>query len=429
MLGRLGQGVALVLVSVLTAEIVSFGILWVLNGDVVTHGDLAARRAALEMDIRDRDTLPKGVLGDRPVFRADTHVLHPFLGSVRHPSRGEHPRRTPWAVELGFDRSAQAFFAAPSKQRVVVAVFGGSVADMFVRFAGPRLAAALAASDRFAGEEVVVGSAAFGGFKQPQQLMALNYLLVNGARLSIVINIDGFNEVAFPPVDQIPKRVWPFFPRDWYYRVARLGPELRLSVGEIAFVRQRRVELAERFSQPWSRVSLTAGLLWYLLDRRLAAQAAQAEQAIVREAERDDRYQIRGPREDLGAPEKLYSRLAEMWWKSSVQMQRLSDANGIEYYHFLQPNQYVEGSKPLTAEERKIAFRSDHEYRPGVELGYPKLRAVADRAAQEGVSFHDFSYLFRDVDETLYLDDCCHFNETGAAILADAIAGVIAQRP
>jgi hypothetical protein len=37
-------------------------------------------------------------------------------------------------------------------------------------------------------------------------------------------------------------------------------------------------------------------------------------------------------------------------------MARLAEANGARYLHFLQPNQYLEGSKPISDEEREIVI-------------------------------------------------------------------------
>jgi hypothetical protein len=70
----------------------------------------------------------------------------------------------------------------------------------------------------------------------------------------------------------------------------------------------------------------------------------------------------------------LYEYLARVWSESSAQMRRLCEANGIEYYHFLQPNQYVDDSKPLDDGERKVAIRAGHPYQKGVVSGYPLLR-------------------------------------------------------
>lgn len=35
-----------------------------------------------------------------------------------------------------------------------------------------------------------------GGWKQPQQLLALNYFLSLGQRFDVIVNLDGFNEIA-----------------------------------------------------------------------------------------------------------------------------------------------------------------------------------------------------------------------------------------
>jgi len=125
-----------------------------------------------------------------------------------------------------------------------------------------------------------------------------------------------------------------------------------------------------------------------------------------------------GPRVDFETDADLYEHLVDIWQRSSLQLDRLCRANGIRYYHFLQPNQYVDGSKLLTADERSQAFTEDHPYRAGVEMGYPLLvRAGVDLSAQ-GVRFVDLTRVFIDEESTLYVDDCCHFNEAGNRLIA-----------
>ena len=48
---------------------------------------------------------------------------------------------------------------------------------------------------RFANQEIVLLNTAVGGYKQPQPLMVVSYLLALGAHFDAVINIDGFNDV------------------------------------------------------------------------------------------------------------------------------------------------------------------------------------------------------------------------------------------
>ena len=66
----------------------------------------------------------------------------------------------------------------------------------------------------------------------------------------IIINIDGFNEIALPPTENIPQNVSPFFPRNWYLRIHNL-PDLtvRAIVGEITYLRSKRHEWGILFSK------------------------------------------------------------------------------------------------------------------------------------------------------------------------------------
>ena len=79
----------------------------------------------------------------------------------------------------------------------------------------------------------------------------------------------------------------------------------------------------------------------------------------------------------------------------------ICDANGIAYAHFLQPNQRVEGSKPMEPQERKVAIKPSR-YAPGVVGGYPLLRQEGDELRKAGVRFHDLTMIFQDVEEPLY---------------------------
>ncbi|MCH7665593.1 MAG: hypothetical protein IH936_06680 [Acidobacteria bacterium] len=293
--------------------------------------------------------------------------------------------------------------------------------------AAEELRTLLAAVPNLSDKEIVIGSAAIPGYKQPQQLMAMNFLLANGAHFDVVINIDGFNEVALAPSEQVTKGIWHFYPRDWYYRVADLSAQERRILGHLTHLRGKRAELARKFSGPLLRLSLTGGLLWHLLDARLDRQSAGLELELLESETTAEDYQTRGPSLTPDSEESLYRELAEVWWRSSMLMNRLSSENGMRYFHFIQPNQYVEGSKPLSAEERRRAFRGRHPYRRGVVLGYPELLAQAQQSRTTKIAFHDLTGLFEGLRETLYVDSCCHFNHKGNRLLAEAVAAVMRE--
>ena len=125
--------------------------------------------------------------------------------------------------------------------------------------------------------------------------------------------------------------------------------------------------------------------------------------------------------------EDAYRQLADLWRRSSLQMHRLCAANGILYLHFLQPNQYVPGSKPMGRAERARAFDEQQPYRRPVEEGYPWLQRAGAALSRDGVRFHDLTRIWEDVAEPRYHDTCCHVNRTGSEEIAAVIAGDVAD--
>jgi hypothetical protein len=98
------------------------------------------------------------------------------------------------------------------------------------------------------------------------------------------------------------------------------------------------------------------------------------------------------------------------------------------YFHFLQPNQYVPGSKPLTEHESEVVINPASRFRDPVETGYPYLRSMGKSLGNAGVWFEDLTAAFADIQQQIYIDKCCHLNSEGNAILAKAIATAIVTR-
>ena len=79
----------------------------------------------------------------------------------------------------------------------------------------------------------------------------------------------------------------------------------------------------------------------------------------------------------------------------------------------------------MGAKEQRDAYGGDHPYRMGAEMGFPSLLREGAALVEQGVNFTDLSPVFDEVEEALYIDACCHFNEIGNRILAKHIARVI----
>ena len=336
--------------------------------------------------------------------------LHPYLGYVY--DRDENPSFSPH----GF---ASETLYARTDDTLVVGIFGGSVADqLFVK--RQVLAEELRKLPGMGQKRFLFANLALGGFKQPQQLLALTYMLALGGHFDVVINVDGFNEVTLPGSENIPQRVFPFYPRQWHWLTMNtLAPTQTSLIGKIALLQwlQEKVNhgvatFPLRYSMT---VHLSARLFAHVTEVRLSSWRLLLQRAPLDTA--NLHYTQRGPEYRALSDEQMFGDLATMWERGSLQMRRVCEANGIRYFHFLQPNQYLTDTKAMSEEERRIAYREDQPYRVGVEGGYPVLREKGKVLSAQGVQFFDLTQIFTSHPEPVYGDSCCHFNDHGLEIL------------
>ncbi len=113
--------------------------------------------------------------------------------------------------------------------------------------------------------------------------------------------------------------------------------------------------------------------------------------------------------------------------RCSLQIEILARANGILYYHFIQPSQYVPGSKVLTERERSGAFSETSQYHDSVINGYPYLRSRVPQLRSSGVRAFDLTDVFEDEAGGIYTDICCHMNPRGYRLIGSAIGAAIVR--
>ena len=290
--------------------------------------------------------------------------LHPYLGYVYDRERAEGVSNHGFTSETVYPKSDDQF---------VVGIFGGSVADqLFVR--RHALETELKKIPILGQKKLVFANLAIGGFKQPQQLLALTYMLSLGAHFDVVINIDGFNEVTLPVNDNMPNHVFPFFPRQWHLLTMNtIGPHQAAMIGKIATFQGMNARVAALFSSFPLRYSFTAGLISGLVQQGIESRLSHWRFAL--QQQRSDistlPYASRGPDYQALSEEQTFRDLTEVWMRSSLQMAHLCAANGIRYFHFLQPNQYLPNTKSMGEAERQVAYRQDQPYQAGVVSGYP----------------------------------------------------------
>lgn len=358
-------------------------------------------------------------------------IPHPYVGFVRDMTK-EGVNSYGWTGPSPITKRESG--------KIVVAVFGGSVANMFFDIYRENFISELQQLPQFQMKRIEVVNISLDGYKQPQQLLALEYLLSQGAQYDIIINIDGFNEVVLPASDNFWQHVAPIFPRSWnWYAQTLLNRTMLQHVTRLYTYQDRRQFIARLFSMYPLREHRIWLVLWNILDQEVA-RGLFRETEILKQVARNDgeKYsQINGPKDASLTMNTILPYSVAVWKNASEQMAKISKENGMFYIHILQPNQYYQGSKVLSDEEKNKAFynytvSSDDpslmlSYRWAATKGYPLLVEAGKELAKQGEYFFDFTQIFSGVTETIYVDDCCHYNTRGNELFVHAIVNAIIQ--
>lgn len=353
-------------------------------------------------------------VADQPV------IIHPYFGYVANPGKISNVN------QYGFFGPVP--FATRGPDVVLVAVLGGSVAGQLVKAGGDVLRHQLAAEGGFRGRRIEVINLALGGYKQPQQLLVLATLLALGAQFDVVVNLDGFNEIDGAKDNQ-QDGVNPFYPYTWNLHARQvLDSDAAVHIAKADAIRSRRDVLRGWFARWPVAHSIFLLTLWDVLDQRQEA-ALRAETGALRDAVAAQGLTLQqsGPPVSFADEESMYVEYGEVWARASLEMAQLCAGFGIRYYHFLQPNQYLPGSKTLTDEERAVAFDPDVAETQRVEIAYPLLTARGRELRAQGVRFNDLTMLFRDERRSVYGDTCCHLNRLGNELMAAEIARTVGE--
>jgi hypothetical protein len=414
------------------SEIFSFTLYFVVRKEKFSFSKYQSYRLAL-IHPETFKLLPAGGVFKRPIaplavgFRV-SEVIHPYLGFVRDPTK------MPGHSEFGFP-GEKSPITLRTQDNLIIGILGGSFAEGTVMYGKETLINLLKQSQEFQDKEIIVHTLAMAGYKQPQQLFTLAYFLMLGAQFDVIINIDGFNEVVLPQVENLPKHVTPYYPRSWFARTYNFSDADTLKMlGQIMFLAEKRKDWANLFVTSPLKYNLTCNLIWRYYDMKLYHKQVDKEVLLQQYKIAEDNdigYMLTGPSFHYdNESDEMYKVLSEIWKNSSIQMHRLCQANRITYLHFLQPNQYVPGSKIMTQEELAIAF-STHEgsYKDEVEKGYPYLIQEGKVLKNDySVNFQDLTMVFVNNDEVLYSDACCHLNEKGYTYIATIIGKMIIEQ-
>jgi hypothetical protein len=372
------------------------------------------------------------------------HSFHPFLGYIQRPSlkmeeiipqeqleralgKGSIPR---WynekANNFGFFSDQDYPYKKRDDNTYIIGIFGGSVAHWLVSLSSEDLKRHLQASSVLRGKEIRILNFSQGGYKQPSQLLTLAYFLAIGQHFDFVVNVDGFNEIALSYLN-LKKGIDPSMP---FYEVmlplASLIDQSSLELDQIDSLydlEHRRETL--RIIDSWIHRNDSAAVNMFLeMYRKIVTQkytrSLQQFEELSTHAKKSSFFHINDILGNLSQTKDL-SYLLDIWANSSIMMGSILSKMDIPYLEIIQPNQYF-SSKVFSSEEKAVALDSKSPFKWPIETGYRLILQRIPLLQKSGVNVVSAVDIFDNIPETLFFDNCCHYNQLGNDILAEFIA-------
>ena len=364
--------------------------------------------------------------------------LHPFFAFVLEPGAFTQEESGMKVNNYGFFSLSDYPFVKADKNQFVVGVFGGSVANDFALNSIVNEARGnegfiqyLKNIPQLKDKEIIVLSFAGGGYKQPQQLLILNYFLSIGQEFDLVINIDGFNEVALSNLNN-QAQVELALPS-----VQHIQPLTGLANNDLS-VMKAIVEISELKDKLLTAINKLESCKLALCHSFRSLQVKQFLDSYQTQVIKYDEEIARKSNKIGGSDSLVYftkmptvleddvafEKMTDIWYDSSLTMNQILSSRNIPYVQFIQPNQYYPTKRVFT-EEEKFIFVKNHPYAEGVQKGYPVLLSKVEDLQKENVNVFNAVNILDNEKSSVYRDACCHYNIIGETILEKYIANSI----
>lgn len=343
-------------------------------------------------------------------------ILHPYLGYVFNNNQDNINNHGLYDQQEIYKKDENS---------LIIGIMGGSVAVGMNSSFKNLIRQELYKIPKFKDKDIKIAVLAIDGHKQPQQLLALNYFISLGAQYDILINLDGVNE-TYLAYDYNYQSTTPYFPQNWHI-ISQMSSDVNNLpyTSKIYFYNQKRQKLANVFSLKFLNHSQTSMLVWNIANHYYENKIMDNYNYLSKN--NYNNFQSLGPEPFLNDKEMFMSKSIEVWKNSSIQINTISKQKDIKYFHFLQPNQYIKDSKPMSSQEISDTVIND-EYKEIVEKYYPRLIEEGNNLkTEENINFYNMTNIYKNNPEPLYVDGCCHVNEKGYDIMAKFIIQKIVE--
>ena len=268
---------------------------------------------------------------------------------------------------------------------------------------------------------VRVFNASTFGSKQPSGLFSYQALEMLGYDFDALIDFSGFNEIALSLVENYNLKINPIYPRQAAQHY--VGGAKKIMQNRLSFFVENLLWM-HPMHQYLSNKNFYVFLKIFFLEKqnRLIASKRLGMNYHLPKSEKE-----------------AFDQTMRIWGKSVENIYTLTKKNNIPYLLVIQPNQYLSDSKIFSSKEKgSYIIKSENE------LSYYKFFGLKSFAQEIGLvidnyygiftkeSFNipsqnilDLRYVFKNIEETMYRDKCCHLNQKGMEIISKAIANKI----
>ncbi|MGB3264421.1 MAG: hypothetical protein WBA89_10720 [Microcoleus sp.] len=360
--------------------------------------------------------------------------FHPFFGFIQKPSDDFRPGFK--VNNYGFISPYDYPLKKTKKNQFIIGVFGGSVASNYGIFEVQNkiLPQYLKQVPGLQDKEFVILSFATGGYKQPQQLLILNYFLALGQELDMVVNIDGFNEVALSNLNN-KNKIDLAMPS-----IQHILPLTQLANNSLSV---KAMKTTIRIQETKTQINQGLESLQHCSFAACDALTSVYVQNLVNNYRKDtiafEKERTKPQKDDGGSvvyintnksvleDSAAFEQMAQNWAKSSIFMNKVLSASNVPYFHVLQPNQYYQTKRVFGEAEKQIAFNKDTPYAKAVEIGYPALLSKLPNLKKNNVDILNAVNVFDKTKDAVYVDSCCHYNQAGEVVFSNYVGSSILE--
>ncbi|MEG3955019.1 hypothetical protein [Microcoleus sp. herbarium2] len=360
--------------------------------------------------------------------------FHPFFGFIQKPSDDFRPGFK--VNNYGFISPYDYPLKKTKNNQFFIGVFGGSVASDYAIFQVQNqiLPKYLKRLPGLKDKEFVILSFATGGYKQPQQLLILNYFLALGQELDMVVNIDGFNEVALSNLNN-QNRVDLAMPS-----IQHIWPLANFANNSLS---TKAMKATLRIQENKTRINQGLSSLQRCYLAACNALTSVYVQNLVNNYKTDvikfEKERTKQQKNDSGSviyintnksvleDSLAFEEMAWNWAKSSIFMHKVLSASNVPYFHVLQPNQYYQTKRVFGEAEKQIAFNKETPYAKSVQIGYPAIFKKFPNLEKNNINILNAVNVFDQTKDAVYVDSCCHYNQAGEVIFSDYVGSSILE--